>query len=58
MNYYSKIPPLDVVVENKKCKLHSSCNYFMPISGKNLPIEIDFSSCLPLSDVTIIGNIF
>ena len=29
----------------------------MPLSGKSLPIALDFSSCLPLSDVTITAHI-
>ena len=58
MNYYSKIPPLNVVVKNKKCSLILPIYIYIPISGKSLPIFIDFSTCLPLSDVTITAKLF
>ena len=43
MNYYSKIPPLNIVVTNNTCPLKVyPLIYYIPSGGKSIPILIDF----------------
>ena len=59
MNYYSKIPPLNIVVTNDRCILTiHSYKYYIPTGGKALPILIDFEFCLPIEDITLTGNLY
>lgn len=55
---------LAIQVEDKKCKKSkiimtpgSGSEISVPISGKSIPITIDFSECLPVSEVTVVGSV-
>ncbi len=53
-NIYTAIPPLTLVVMNKKCTLTTdSISYSLPIGGSTLPIMIDCIQCIPITNITL-----
>lgn len=51
---YTAIPPLTLVVNNKKCSLVTeSNNYLIPVGGSTLPIIIKGLQCIPIGEITI-----
>lgn len=47
---YTAIPPLTLVVNNRKCSLTTNTNnYLIPFSGYTLPIIIKGLQCIPIS---------
>jgi hypothetical protein len=47
---YTAIPPLTLVVNNKKCSLTTeSNNYLIPLGGSTLPIIIKGLQCIPIT---------
>jgi hypothetical protein len=51
---YTAIPPLTVVVSNKKCELVSEeISYTLPLGGHSLPIRIDGIKCIPINSITV-----
>lgn len=53
-NKYTAAPPLTIVVSNKLCKLQArEVSYSMPKGGISVPIVIDGSNCIPITNITI-----
>ncbi len=51
---YTAIPPLTLVVNNKKCSLTTeSNNYLIPVGGSTLPIIIKGLQCIPITEITV-----
>lgn len=51
---YTAVPPLTIVVSNKKCALATrDTSYSMPRGGFSVPIHINGVSCIPITGVTI-----
>ena len=53
-NEYTAIPPLSLVVNNKKCSLTTeSTTYMIPVGGYSLPINIKAINCIPIDYINI-----
>ncbi len=51
---YTAIPPLTLVVNNRKCSLTTNTNnYLIPFGGYTLPIIIKGLQCIPISEISI-----
>ena len=57
-NLQSEVPPLNVLIRKKNCTITpSSSLIYIPVGGRSLPLILDFSSCMPISDVSVTANL-
>ena len=55
---YTSFPPLNVMLTTDQCQVSPvTTSYEVPDGGYSLPILIDFTTCIPISDVEVSGVI-
>lgn len=57
-NIYSPLPFLDIRVINEQCQIVPSTNVLnIPLNGYSIPLVIDFSNCVPVSEISVTANL-
>jgi len=50
---FAPLRPLPVAVLSDKCQITNDGSYSFPVGGTSLPYVLDFSNCIPESDISI-----
>lgn len=57
-NIYSPLPFLDIRVINDQCQIVPSTNILtIPLNGYSIPLVIDFSNCVPVTEISVTANL-